>query len=162
MRHAALALSLSLGLPVVGATQTLEVKIIQRQNGTTEYGYVVPSISRTQATANCRSGFVGNSVNCSGTSTEIGLPAREYSYQVRGATYTLLLPDGRRVVVNCVSKYAPRGDSINQRDCRMPLVDEIKVDFDDDDAKLIWPVSLDGKKTQSETYKILAILKSEE
>jgi len=25
-------------------------------------------------------------------------------------------------------------------------------------AKLIWPVSLDGKKMQSETYKILGIL----
>ena len=27
-----------------------------------------------------------------------------------------------------------------------------------DNAKLIWPVSLDGKKMQSETYKILGIL----
>ena len=38
------------------------------------------------------------------------------------------------------------------------LVEGIEADFNDDKAKLIWPVSLDGKKTQSETYKILGIL----
>jgi hypothetical protein len=42
----------------------------------------------------------------------------------------------------------------------MPLVDSIQADFDGDNAKLIWPVSLDGKKMQSETYKILGILDS--
>jgi hypothetical protein len=30
--------------------------------------------------------------------------------------------------------------------------------FNGDNAKLIWVVSLDGKKKQSETYKVLAIL----
>jgi hypothetical protein len=37
-------------------------------------------------------------------------------------------------------------------------VDSIEADFNGDNAKLIWPVSLDGKKMQSETYKILGIL----
>jgi len=36
-------------------------------------------------------------------------------------------------------------------------VNEIEVDFHGDGAKLTWPVSLDGKKMQSETYKILSI-----
>jgi hypothetical protein len=40
----------------------------------------------------------------------------------------------------------------------MPLVNEIQAEFDGDKAKLQWPVSIDGKKTESETYKILAIL----
>jgi len=40
----------------------------------------------------------------------------------------------------------------------MPLVDTIQADFHGDNAKLEWVVSLDGKKTQSETYKIIAIL----
>jgi hypothetical protein len=40
----------------------------------------------------------------------------------------------------------------------MPLVDSIQVEFKGDSAKLIWPVSIDGKKMQSETYKILGVL----
>jgi hypothetical protein len=31
-------------------------------------------------------------------------------------------------------------------------------EFDGDKAKLKWPVSLDGKKNESETYKILAVV----
>jgi len=40
----------------------------------------------------------------------------------------------------------------------MPLVENIEAEFHGDKAKLIWVVSLDGKKMQSETYKVLAIL----
>lgn len=36
----------------------------------------------------------------------------------------------------------------------MPLVGNIEAEFKSDNAKLIWPVSLDGKKMESETYKI--------
>jgi len=81
-------------------------------------------------------------------------------FHVRGATFTLLLPDGRAAVVNCESKFKERmaGPRGNRRSCRMPLVDEIQAGFHGDNAKLEWVVSLDGKKTQSETYKILAIL----
>lgn len=38
------------------------------------------------------------------------------------------------------------------------MVDSFQADFKGDNAKLIWAVSLDGKKVQSETYKILDIL----
>jgi len=70
------------------------------------------------------------------------------------------LPDGRAAVVNCESKFKERfaGRSGNHRSCRVPLVDEISADFHGDKAKLEWVVSLDGKKMESETYKILAIL----
>jgi hypothetical protein len=80
------------------------------------------------------------------------------SYDVRGATFSLRLPDDRIAIVNCDSKYALRGDHINRRNCRMPLVDRIQAEFDGDNAKLIWPVSLDGSKTASETYKIVAVI----
>jgi hypothetical protein len=40
----------------------------------------------------------------------------------------------------------------------VPLVDEIEADFKGDKAKLEWVVSLDGKKKQPETYKVLAVL----
>jgi hypothetical protein len=82
------------------------------------------------------------------------------SYYVRGATFTLKLPDGRAVVVNCESKFKERmaGAQGNRRSCRVPLVDSLQVEFHGDSAKLFWVVSLDGKKVQTETYKILAIL----
>jgi len=77
-----------------------------------------------------------------------------------GATFTLQLPDGRLAIVNCESKFAEHmaGRVGDRRSCRTPLVDSIEADFNGDNAKLIWPVSLDGKKMQSETYKILGIL----
>ncbi len=40
----------------------------------------------------------------------------------------------------------------------MPIVDNIEAEFNKDNAKLFWPVSLDGKKIESETYKIIGIL----
>jgi hypothetical protein len=36
-------------------------------------------------------------------------------------------------------------------------VDTIQAEFKGDSAKLTWSVSIDGKKTQSETYKIIAV-----
>jgi hypothetical protein len=82
------------------------------------------------------------------------------TFKVRGATFTLQLPDGRLAIVNCDSKFAEHmaGPVGNRRSCRAPIVDDIQADFNGDKAKLIWPVSLDGKKMQSETYKILGVL----
>jgi hypothetical protein len=83
-----------------------------------------------------------------------------YSYSVTGATFTLLLPDGRMAVVNCVSKFAEHfaGPAGNHRSCRIPILDNVHAEFKGNSAKLSWPVSLDEKKLESETYKILAIL----
>ncbi len=39
---------------------------------------------------------------------------------------------------------------------------EIQAEFKGDKAKLRWSVSLDGKKTQSETYKILAVMEKKQ
>jgi hypothetical protein len=50
-------------------------------------------------------------------------------------------------------------DYINRRSCRTPMVNDIQAEFKGDNAKLRWPVSIDGKKTESETYTIIAILK---
>jgi hypothetical protein len=44
----------------------------------------------------------------------------------------------------------------------MPLVDDIEAEFNGDKAKLMWPVSIDGKKTELETYKILGVLAKSE
>ena len=114
------------------SAQKLNVKIINRQNTEDTYDY----------TAVYDNVAVGK------------------SFEVNGATFTLQLPDGRLAIVNCASKFAEHmaGRVGNRRSCRTPLVDDIQADFHGDNAKLIWPVSLDGKKMQSETYKILGIL----
>jgi hypothetical protein len=142
--------------------QKYNVKIIDRKDNDTDYSYFVNShfSSQSNATANCNT--TDTNINCNGSSTTNGYstPAHQVSFHVRGATFTLLLPDGRAAVVNCVSKFAehmagPRG---NHRDCRTPLVDDIQAEFKGDKAKLEWVVSLDGKKMESETYKVLAVL----
>jgi hypothetical protein len=154
---------LALICPVPTAlAQKLDVKIINRQDNNTDYSYFVPShfSSQSSSTANCSA--LGNNVDCNGSTTTSGssTAAHEVSFHVRGATFLLVLPDGRGAVVNCVSKFAEHmaGPSGNHRDCRIPLVDNIQAEFKGDKAKLEWVVSLDGKKIQSETYKVLAVL----
>jgi hypothetical protein len=68
--------------------------------------------------------------------------------------------DGRVAVVNCASKanWTDWSTMNAYRSCRVPLVNNIRAEFDGDRAKLKWSVSLDGKKMESETYKILAVL----
>ena len=60
--------------------------------------------------------------------------------------------------MNCESRYKPKGDFINRRSCREPLISKVEVEFNGNKAKLKWPVSLDGKKMESETYRIIAVL----
>lgn len=132
----------------------------------TNYENVVPghSYSNTSGNANCSANAYGNSAigNCSGTSyanTTITAP-HLVSFSVTGSTLTLLLPDGRTVVVNCARKFAERmaGREGNHRSCRESLVENIQAEFKGKNAKLFWVVSLDGKKVESETYKIIAVM----
>ena len=97
----------------------MDVKIVNRQSSQTDYNYIVPArsttstngSSNTNINANCNGDAV---VNCNGSayttgssnSTTTSMPAYAGSYHVSGATFTLLLPDGRRAVVNCNSKFA--------------------------------------------------------
>jgi hypothetical protein len=142
--------------------QEMTVKIVDRQSHETHYTYVVPGYSTATANTNVNCFGAGPTMNCSGSTTASGtnIPARSGSFDVQGATFTLQMPDGRIAVVNCQSKFAERmaGPAGNHRSCRMPLVDEIQVEFSGDKAKLKWPASIDGKKFDSETYKILGVL----
>jgi hypothetical protein len=132
MKRTIAVASLILTSAVSAGAQKLNVKIVDRQDKEDQYDYAA----------------VYNNVAVGKT------------FKVHGATFTLELPDGRLAVVNCESKFAEHmaGRVGNRRSCRTPIVDNIEVDFRADNAKLIWPVSLDGKKRQSETYKILGIL----
>jgi hypothetical protein len=145
---------------VVCSAQKMDVRIIQRQDNETGYSGYIPghSSSSSNANVNCNAG--STTVNCSGTSTTHGYSTgpRTVSYNVTGATLSLLLPDGREAIVNCVSKYKLKMDHVNRRSCKIPIVADIQAEFSGKNAKLIWPVSLDGKKLESETYKILAVL----
>jgi hypothetical protein len=142
--------------------QKLSVKIINREDNETEYTYVVAGYSSSNSNTNINCSENGNNLNCNGSTQTTGLstPGHAVSFSVRGATYSLQLPDGRVAVVNCESKFAEHmaGRAGNHRSCRMPIVDDIQAEFNGDKAKLIWPVSLDGKKMASETYKILGVL----
>jgi hypothetical protein len=132
MKWKAAIAGIILGSAAFGWAQKLDVKIIDRRDNEDSYDYAA----------------VYNNVAVGKT------------FKVRGATFTLALPDGRLAIVNCEGKFAERmaGPVGNRRSCRTPLVENIQVDFHGDNAKLIWPVSIDGKKMQSETYKILGIL----
>jgi len=158
-----LSLALSASTVLLGADR-IKVKIVDRRNSEQTYGYTIPA--KLQATS--QTDGLGTT-HITGTIT----PSREVSYSVRGATFTLRLPDDRLVIVNCDSKtdngaVASLSDFVGgmkgqtqakTRSCRMPLVDDIDAEFNKDKAKLFWPVSLDGKKIESETYKILGIMK---
>ncbi|MGB6630137.1 MAG: hypothetical protein WBE45_10040 [Terriglobales bacterium] len=134
MRKAILILAMICGFISRTPAQKLDVKIINRENSEQSYAYAT---------------FYSNT-------------AAGATFQVSGATLTLQLPDSRVAVVNCSFKFAEHfaGPIGNRRSCHVPLVGDIRAEFHGDSAKLIWVVSLDGKKTQAETYKILAVIDS--
>lgn len=157
-----LASLLALAMSAPAFAQKLQVKIIDRQDNESDYSYVVPGHFNSYSNASVDCSATDYNANCSGRSSTTGIstPSHFVPFHVSGATLTLLLPDGRGAVVNCESKFAERfaGPQGNHRSCRVPLVEDIEADFHGDKAKLEWVVSLDGKKKQSETYKVLAIL----
>jgi len=154
-----LAVLAGLLLTNMAYAQKMTVKILNRQDNESGYSYQVPAhySSTSNATANC---YGSDNVNCSAHETTNGYATagHEISYSVRGATLSLLLPDGRLAVVNCMSKYKLKMDYINRRSCRAPMVDVVEVEFKGKEAKLEWVASIDGKKKDSETYRILAVL----
>ncbi|HEY5255561.1 MAG TPA: hypothetical protein VIJ53_12980 [Acidobacteriaceae bacterium] len=134
LRFALVLLFLALASsPVLVAQGRVSVKVIDRQDSNVPYSYA----------------FVNGSMGIA------------QNLNLSGATLTLQLPDGDSAVVNCTSKFQERfAGPGNVRSCRVPLVDEFEADFHGDKAKLYWSVSLDGKKTASETYKIIAVSKA--
>jgi hypothetical protein len=75
-----------------------------------------------------------------------------------GTTLSLGLPDGRIALVNCVSRHSTGGNYINRHSCGMPMTQHAEADFNGQSAKLSWPVGSDGNKTDSETYRVVAML----
>lgn len=145
---AALMIAVFVVLPSVANDKTT-VRIISGTDTTSTYVMAAPG---TQS-ANCTE--VANSVNCTGQT----LPAITRNMNVKGHVFYLQLPDKRVVIASCDAK--TNWTDWHQgyyRDCRAPVVDTVEAEISGDKVKLIWSVSLDGKKTQSETYKILGVL----
>lgn len=156
-----LLVSLLAGVPL-SAGQKTEVTVIDRQDSALRYAYALPGSSTTNTGADIGCVGVANTVNCSGSarSTTSTMPPRTISYDVIGATLSLKLPDGRIAIVNCNGKLNLTDFSrMNQalRSCRVPLTSKLEAEFDGNKAKLRWPVSVDGKKFESETYRIIAV-----
>src|SRR5437667_12002008 len=93
---------------IPASAQKLSVKIVDRQDNETDYTYVVPSHWFLNSNTNVNCGGSDSYVNCNGSTNTAGTvtPAHQVSYHVRGATFTLQLPDGRAAIVNCESKFA--------------------------------------------------------
>src|SRR5436190_17491612 len=89
------------------SAQRLAVKVINHQDNETDASYAVPGYSFSNSNANVNCNGNDTSVNCNGTSVTntTATPGHVVSFRVRGATLTLLLPDGRAAVVNCESKF---------------------------------------------------------
>jgi hypothetical protein len=131
------------------------VTIVGVQDTTSSFRGLVPGFSTGQANGTGTCIASGPIVNCSGAATGSGysIPPRSYEFAVEGATYALRLPDNRVVTVACA--YKPTFASV--RSCRRPMSVTLKAKFDGNKAKLIWPIGIDGKKTESETYTVVRI-----
>lgn len=142
------------------SAQKLDVSVLYRQDSDVNYFAVVPGYSSqaaSEASPNCA--LDPNPADCSpnGQANALLSAQGEVTYNVVGTTLSLLLPDGRVALVNCMNKYSPKGNYINRRSCAMPLVDHVQAEFSGKTAKLKWSAGPDSK-VESETYKVVAFL----
>jgi len=152
-----LTAAITLTITPAAFAQTLLVHIVERQDTKTELTAEIPEQAETALKSLTGEKKAGDSDK---SAAKADKAPQTRSYTVTGATLTLQLPDRRLVRVTCESKYSLRFDYINRRSCRTPPADEVTAEFNGNEAKLIWSVSLDNRKTQSETYTILNIVPS--
>jgi hypothetical protein len=138
------------------SAQKLDATVLYRQNSDSAYSALVPGYSNPSS-PDCAADL-GNA-DCSRPThgAESGSTPQTVSYNVIGTTLSLLLPDGKIAVVNCINKYSSKGNYIS-RGCGMPLVEHVQAEFKGNIAKLEWPVGPDGSKIESEKYKVVAVL----
>ncbi len=142
------------------SAQKLDASVLYRQDSDVNYFAVIPGYtSQAAAAASPNCALDPNPADCNPGTPANGLISEQgdVTYNVVGTTLSLLLPDGRVALVNCVNKYSPKGNYINRHSCGMPLVDHVQAEFNGKTAKLKWPVGPDGK-TESETYRVVAFL----
>ncbi len=139
--------------------QKLDATVLYRQTSDSNYFAVIPGYTSTPDQGGTDCSLEPLSDACAAPSranAAISLQG-QVSYNLVGTTLSLLLPDGRVALVNCVNKYSPKGNYINRRICEMPLVEHVAAELNGKTAKLKWPVGADGK-IEAETYRLVAIL----
>ena len=133
------------------SAQKLEATVLYRQNSDSDYRALIPGYSNP-ASPDCAADMAN--ADCYRHTADSG----PFSYDVVGTTLSLLLPDQKIAVINCVNKYSPKGTYIMRHSCGMPLVEHVQAEFKGNIAKLEWPVGPDNKKTESEKYRVVAVL----
>jgi hypothetical protein len=138
--------------------QKLEATVLYRQTSDSNYFAVIPGYTYTPDEGGTDCSLEPLSEACAAPSRTNGAIASqgEVAYNLVGTTLSLLLPDGRVALVNCVNKYSLKGNYINRRICEMPLVEHVEAELNGKSAKLKWPVGADGK-IEAETYRIVTI-----
>jgi hypothetical protein len=135
--------------------EKVPVSVLYRQDSDIAYHAVIPGYSGAQADITGACTLDPDPANCP---APVQAGPGEISYTVIGTTLSLRLPDGRVALVNCVNRYSSKGNYINRRSCGMPMVEQVNAEFTGQTARLEWPIGTDGKKTESETYKVVALL----
>ena len=146
---------LSLAVSIRSASaEKLQVNVLYRQDSDVMDHAVVPGYSGPNADITGACTLDPDPANCPAPQQASNEPV----YTLVGTTLSLGLPDGRIAVVNCVSRHSANGNYVNRHSCGMPLTEHAQAEFTGQDAKLSWTVGQDGKKTESETYKVVAFL----
>jgi hypothetical protein len=148
---------LSLAFSVRSASaQKIEASVLYRQESDSRYIAVVPGYSGPESDITGACLLDPDPANCPPVDADgsNGSP----NYMLIGTTLSLLLPDGRVALVNCQNRFSAKGTYINRRNCGMPMVPRVEAEFNGPIAKLTWTAGSDGKKTESETYKVVAML----
>jgi len=149
--------ALSLAFSVQSASaQKVEASVLYRQDSDNRYIAIIPGYTGPESDITGACLLDPDPANCPQMDANgaNGTP----TYLVVGTTLSLLLPDGRVALVNCQNRYSSKGEYINRRNCGMPMVKQVEADFAGQTAKLTWPVGTDGKKSETETYKVIAML----
>ena len=158
-RSLATIIAVILGIATIRASHSIGVTVVGRHTGIDPYTFVVPGHLIVRPESACAGERLAP---CRGSwnAAAVGVPAPNSSFQVQGATLSLALPDGRVAVVNCQSKlnWGLSGFLYPYRSCREPWVNDIQAEFDGEKATLRWPATLDSRKMERETYRILGIV----
>src|ERR1700739_1956801 len=115
----------------LASAQKLEATVLYRQDSDVNYFAVIPGYSSPAPESSPTCALDPNPAVCSSTTpgNELLSEQGEVTYNVTGTTLSLLLPDGRIALVNCVNKYSPKGNYVNRRSCGMPLVEHVQAEL---------------------------------
>lgn len=154
---------ISIGLVLLSLTfsirsasaQKVEASVLYRQDSDNRYIAIIPGYTGPESDITGACLLDPDPANC--PQVDANTTNATPTYMVVGTTLSLLLPDGRVALLNCQNRYSAKSDSLNRRNCGMPMVQQVEADFNGQIAKLTWPGAA-GKKIESETYKVIAML----